>query len=129
MKLNIILDKTNWLDSTWFEDDKQIYCESYSGHGEHIAMLRAKSKEFNTSLDEYEDLIKQCQDNFVYPTDEEIELQKQASFRAERNNLLNLTDIEINKAEDLGQDTTILRAYRQALRDATKDWVMPKFKG
>ncbi len=28
--------------------------------------------------------------------------------------------------EDLGQDTKDLRAYRQALRDSTKDWIMPK---
>lgn len=71
-KLTLILDKTNWLEATWVEDDKQIYCESYSGHSEHIAMLRAKSKELNTSLKEFEPLIKQCQDSFVYPNDEEI---------------------------------------------------------
>lgn len=85
MKLNIILDKTNWLEATWVEeivtqvedgDDiveaTQVWCESYSGHKEHIAMLRAKAKEFNTSLKEFEPLIKQCEDSFIYPTDEEI---------------------------------------------------------
>jgi hypothetical protein len=35
-------------------------------------MLRAKAKEFNTSLKEFEPLIKQCEDSFIYPTDEEI---------------------------------------------------------
>lgn len=125
MKLNIKLE-SDWLEATWLENDKQIYCESFSGHKEHIALLRAKAKEFNTPLSKFEDLIKQCQDSFVYPTDEEIKLQKQANFRAERNNLLNLVDIEINKAEDLGQDTTILRSYRQALRGATKDWILPE---
>lgn len=36
-----------------------------------------------------------------------------------RNTLLTEADILIFKAEDLGQDTTLLRAYRQALRDIT----------
>lgn len=49
----------------------------------------------------------------------------QDSFRAERNALLNKVDIEINKAVDNGLDTTNLRAYRQALRDATLTWTMP----
>lgn len=71
-KLNLILDETNWIEAVWYEDNKQIYCESFSGHSEHIALLRAKAKEFNTSLKEYEPLIKQCQDSFIYPTDEEL---------------------------------------------------------
>lgn len=75
MKLNIILEN-NWLEATWLENEIQIHCESFSGHKEHIALLRAKAKEFNTPLDEFEDLIKQCQDSFVYPTDEEIEADK-----------------------------------------------------
>ena len=79
MKLNIKLEN-NWLEATWVENDKQIHCESFSGHVEHIALLRVKSQEFNTSLREFEPLIKQCQDNFVYPTTEEInkELEAQA---------------------------------------------------
>ena len=36
-----------------------------------------------------------------------------------RNTLLTEADILIFKAEDLGQDTTLLRVYRQALRDIT----------
>ena len=71
IKLNIVVDK-DWLEATWLENEIQIYCESFSGHREHIAMLRAKAKELNTSLDEFEPLIKQCEDSFVYPTDEEI---------------------------------------------------------
>ena len=71
-KLTLILDETNWLEATWLEDDKQIHCESFSGHKEHISLLRTKAKEFNTPLDEFEPLIKQCQDSFIYPTDEEI---------------------------------------------------------
>lgn len=59
-------------------------------------------------------------------TDEELLTQKQNEFRAKRNALLDKVDIEINKAEDLGQDTQLLRTYRQALRDATIDWILPE---
>lgn len=65
-----------------------------------------------------------------FRTDEEIEYEKrrqfEIQFRFDRDSLLQKTDIEINKAEDLGEDTKILRAYRQCLRDATKDWTMPE---
>ena len=49
----------------------------------------------------------------------------QALFRAERDALLIEADIEINKAEDLGKDSSVWRVYRQALRDATLTWVLP----
>lgn len=131
IKLTLMLDKTNWLEAEWkSEDDIPLETWSFSGHSEHIALLRVKAKEFNTSLDEFEPLIKQCEDSFIYPTDEEIETEKrkqfEIQFRFDRDSLLQKTDIEINKAEDLGEDTKILRAYRQYLRDATKDWIMPE---
>lgn len=59
-------------------------------------------------------------------TEEELLKQKQDKFRAERNLLLNKADIEINKAEDLEQDSKVLRVYRQKLRDSTINWVMPE---
>lgn len=71
MELSIKVEN-NWLEATWIENELQVHCESFSGHKEHIDMLRAKAKEFNTSLKEFEPLIKQCQDAFIYPTDEEI---------------------------------------------------------
>ena len=61
-----------------------------------------------------------------FRTDEEILKQEQSKFRAERDALLQQVDIAINKDEDLGKDTKALRAYRQALRDATILWVMPE---
>lgn len=64
--------------------------------------------------------------NVDWRTSKEIENEKQSIFRQERNTLLDKVDKEINKAEDLGQDTKVLRAYRQALRDATIEWVMPE---
>lgn len=71
MKINIKLEN-NWLEATWIQSEIQIHCESFSGHKEHIALLIAKAKEFNTSLEEFEPLIKQCEDAFTYQTDEEI---------------------------------------------------------
>lgn len=99
IKLKITIDK-DWLEATWIKEvttinevekevevdgelikeivqeesvaSEQLHCESFSGHKEHIALLRAKAKEFNTSLKEFEPLIKQCEDAFIYPTDEEI---------------------------------------------------------
>lgn len=59
-------------------------------------------------------------------TDEELITQKQNEFRLERNLLLDKVDKDINKAEDLGNDSTVLRTYRQALRDATITWAMPE---
>jgi len=55
----------------------------------------------------------------------EAEAKTQAEFRAERDKEIDWVDIEINKAEDLGQDTVSFRAYRQELRDAPLTWVMP----
>lgn len=76
------------------------------------------------------ELIKQwmSQGNAPEPefTDEELIRQKQDKFRAERNTLLDKVDKEINISEDLGKDSTILRTYRQSLRDATITWVMPE---
>lgn len=59
-------------------------------------------------------------------TEEELVTQKQNEFREERNALLDKVDKAINKAEDLGNDSTVLRTYRQALRDATITWVIPE---
>ena len=68
---SFILDETNWLEVTWVnENDEQVHCESYSGHPEHIAMLRAKALEFCTELDEA--LIKECIANFKMPTESEL---------------------------------------------------------
>lgn len=59
-------------------------------------------------------------------TEEELIERKQDEFRAERNALLDKVDKEINKSEDLGNDSTVLRTYRQSLRDATITWTMPE---
>jgi hypothetical protein len=91
MELNIILDN-NWLEATWLEDEIQIHCESFSGHKEHIDMLRAKALEFETSLEDYEDLIAECEDSFIYPTDEEIAKEEVINKIAEAKAYLLSTD-------------------------------------
>ena len=51
--------------------------------------------------------------------------QEQSQFRTERDVLLKEADIEINKLDDLGKDSSSWRIYRQALRDATITWELP----
>ena len=65
-------------------------------------------------------------DTFVVPEKSEIDIQ--IEFRMLRDSLLAKADILINKAVDNSQDATKLRAYRQALRDATINWVMPSLE-
>ena len=91
MKLEMKLEN-NWLEATWLEDETQIHCESFSGHKEHITMLRAKALDFGTSLDEYDYLIKECEDSFIYPTDEEIAKEELQHKIAEAKAYLLSTD-------------------------------------
>lgn len=59
-------------------------------------------------------------------TEKELINQNKDKFRFERDSLLKKVDIAIYKAEDLGQDSKVLRVYRQKLRDSTINWVMPE---
>ena len=95
MKLDIKLNNNNWLEATWLQDEIQMYCEYFSGHKEHIVLLRAKAKEFNTSLKEFEPLIKQCQDAFIYPTYEEVEKEELKNKIAEAKAYLSSTDYKM----------------------------------
>lgn len=52
------------------------------------------------------------------PSLNELQSQRLAELRACRNQLLQKSDIAINRAEDAGADAGALRAVRQALRDA-----------
>lgn len=101
IKLNIVVNK-DWLEATWTKEvttinevekdgelvqedsvaTEQVHCESFSGHREHIMLLKAKAKEFNTPLDEFEDLIKKCEDSFVYPNENDIKRE------ADKNRIL-----------------------------------------
>ena len=88
-------EKAFRVEATWLENEIQIHCESFSGHKEHIALLRAKAKELNTSLKEYEPLIKQCEDSFIYPTDEEIIKEELKNKIAEAKAYLSSTDYKM----------------------------------
>ena len=84
---SFILDKTNWLEVIWVnENDEQVHCESFSGHPEHITMLRNKALEFGTPLDEYESLIAQSEQAYTPPTQEELDkalvIQKVQEYKA-----------------------------------------------
>ena len=114
IKLNITINK-DWLEATWTKEvttinevekdgelvqedsvaTKQVHCESFSGHREHIQMLRAKALELGTNLDEYEAVIAECESKFVYPTDEEIQAGVTANLVAEAKNYLASTDYKM----------------------------------
>ena len=107
-KLTLILDQTNWLEATWVEEiitqvkgeeDKiettQIWCESFSGHPEHISMLRAKALEFETSLEEFETIIAECEKNFIAPTEDEIQAEITLHLVNEAKNYLASTDYKM----------------------------------
>ena len=96
IKLTITKTNPDWLEATWVEETTTtsivenevkgeivqetventettvLHCESFSGHPEHIAMLEAKALEFETSLEEYTELITQAKEAFVMPTAEEL---------------------------------------------------------
>ncbi len=130
IKLKLIkYDNANCLEATFINEEIVIHCQAYADV--QMDLLKEDCLKFGAKLNKEQlDLIKEVEQNIVLPNQEEIELEEQKQFqiqfRFNRNMLLAKTDIAINKAEDLGQDTKDLRAYRQALRDSTKDWIMPK---
>lgn len=117
---SFILDETNWLEVTWVnENDEQIHCESFSGHPEHIAMLRAKALEFGTDLTEFETLIKQAEDVFVMPTQEELDKELTEQKIQEYKAYLANTDYIVTKiaeAQALNKDVaSLLTIYEDQL--------------
>lgn len=64
-----------------------VHCESYSGHPEHIQLLRNKAVEFNTDLTELEPLIVQVQNEFIMPTEEDLlSIQKEQELILAQDN-------------------------------------------
>lgn len=114
IKLNIVVDN-DWLEATWIKEvtiinqvekdgelvqeeyvaTEQVWCESFSGHTEHIQMLRAKALEFGTSLDEYEYIVDECESKFVYPTEEEIAKEELQNKIQEAKMYLSSTDYKM----------------------------------
>lgn len=135
-KLTLTLDNTNWLEATWVEEittineiegekveskeTTQLWCESYSGHPEHISMLRAKALEFETPLEDYEDLIAECEKNFIAPTEDEIQAEITLHLVNEAKNYLASTDFKMTvdyfaTLDKVTQD--LLIAERQKARE------------
>ena len=143
---SFILDETNWLEVVWVNEktttnivkkevdgvlteveeinttETQVHCESYSGHPEHIAMLRAKALEFGTELDEA--MITECITNFKMPTAEEIAEQELKVKIAEAKAYLVSTDFKMTV--DYYATLTIeqqeeLTMMRAAARDFLKE--------
>ena len=116
MKLELKLTN-DWLEATWREDDKQVHCESFSGHSEHIAMLRARAAEYDTELDEV--LIAECVANFKMPTAEEIAEQELKAKLCEAQSLLDSTQFKFGDDYDK-KDTPewlALKVKRQEARE------------
>ena len=141
IKLNITIDK-DWLEATWTKEvttindvekevevdgelvkeivqeesviTEQLHCESFSGHKEHIAMLEAKALEFGTSLDEYEGLIKQCKDSFIYPTAEELLAQAVEVKKQEALAYLSNTDWYVTRKIETGVEIPLAILARRA---------------
>ena len=93
IKLNITIDK-DWLEATWAKEvttinevekdgelvqeesviTEQIHCESFSGHPEHISMLRDRCLLYGVKLSiDDEKLIEEAMNNFTMPSQEELD--------------------------------------------------------
>lgn len=94
LELKLYGKDNDWLEATWYtevdEVKTQVHCESFSGHREHIEMLRAKALEFGTELDEA--LISECVANFKMPAEAELAEQELKAKIAEALAYLASTD-------------------------------------
>ena len=111
IKLNITIDK-DWLEATWIKEvttinevekevevdgeltketvqeesviTEQIHCESFSGHPEHISMLRDRCTLYGVKLSiDDEKLIEEAMNNFTMPSQEELDKINLDNLKAE----------------------------------------------
>ena len=120
IKLNIIIIiiDNNWLEATWtkevttinevekdgelFQEEsvitEQIHCESFSGHPEHISMLRDRCLLYGVKLSiDDEKLIEEAMNNFTMPSQEELD----------KINLDNLK-VELKSAKKIALDNIVV---------------------
>ena len=133
MTLTLTIDNTNWLEANFIEDEKVIHCEAFSGHREHIELLRNKALEYGVDLTEFEELIAECESNFEYPSEEsiqeELELQVKAELKSAKELALNSITVEVNgkvfdgRAKD---QVNIMAAIQAAelLNKTEETWVL-----
>ena len=125
IKLNITIDK-DWLEATWTKEvttisdvekevevdgelikeivqeesviTEQMHCESFSGHPEHIAMLRDRCTLYGIKLSiDDEKLIEEAMNNFTMPSQEELD----------KINLDNLK-VELKSAKKIALDNIVV---------------------
>ena len=125
VKLNITIDK-DWLEATWTKEvttinevekevevegelikeivqeesvtTEQIHCESFSGHPEHISMLRDRCTLYGVKLSiDDEKLIEESLNNFTMPSQEELD----------KINLDNLK-VELKSAKKIALDNIVV---------------------
>ena len=125
IKLNITIDK-DWLEATWIKEvttineiekevevdgelikeivqeesvtTEQIHCESFSGHPEHISMLRDRCTLYGVKLSiDDEKLIEESLNNFTMPSQEELD----------KINLDNLK-VELKSAKKIALDNIVV---------------------
>ena len=97
IKSLIKYDNANAIEVTWVETIEEvetvIHCQAYADV--QIDLLRADAEKYGTSLDEYEDIIKEVESNIVYPTPEEIAEQEKQAKLQECYAYLNSTDYKM----------------------------------
>ena len=125
IKLNIKLEN-NWLEAIWTKEvttinevekevevdgeltketaqeesviTEQLHCESFSGHPEHISMLRDKCTLYGVKLSiDDEKLIEEAMNNFTMPSQEELD----------KINLDNLK-VELKSAKKIALDNIVV---------------------
>lgn len=125
IKLNITINK-DWLEATWTKEvttinevekevevdgelvketvqeesvtTEQIHCESFSGHPEHISMLRDRCTLYGVKLSiDDEKLIEEAMNNFTMPSQEELD----------KINLDNLK-VELKSAKKIALDNIVV---------------------
>ena len=125
IKLNITIDK-DWLEATWTKEvttinevekeveidgelvkeivreesviTEQLHCESFSGHPEHISMLRDRCLLYGVKLSiDDEKLIEEAMNNFTMPSQEELD----------KINLDNLK-VELKSAKKIALDNIVV---------------------
>jgi len=97
MKLELKLSN-KWLEATWYTEENeaktQVHCESFSGHPEHIAMLKSKALEYGTELDEV--IVKELADSYVAPTQAELDEIETSNKISEAKAYLSLSDFKMS---------------------------------
>ena len=85
----------DWFEVSWIEDETIVHCESFSGHPEHIQLLKMRALEFSTTIDEYQGIIDEAVKNFVVPTQAELDSYIVQNQITEYKNYLLSTDYKM----------------------------------